>query len=71
MEWRSHKIFKEIDIHISNTKNINFSVAFNKINKHGKYENMTHEKKKNQSIEVELDLTQIIEFQIEMIKKQL
>lgn len=32
---------------------------------------MTHEKKKNQSIEVELDLTQIIEFQIEMIQKQL
>lgn len=32
---------------------------------------MIHDEKKNQSIEVELDLTQIIEFQIGMIKKLL
>lgn len=32
---------------------------------------MIHDEKKNQSIEVELGLTQIIEFQIGMIKKLL
>ena len=46
----------------SNTKNIKFSIAFKKINKHEQYDNMTPDEKKNQSIEVELGLTQMIEF---------